>query len=393
MKLTSPFDDITIEQFLRDYWQKKPLMVRKALPDFVCPVEPGELAGLACEEGVESRIVLEKGGKVPWELRHGPFKESDFTGMPESHWTVLVQEMNKHVQEFALLQERFNFLPNWRLDDVMVSFAQDQGTVGPHIDNYDVFLIQGPGKRRWQISHQPGGPEHLIPGMPLRILKDFQPEQEWVLEEGDMLYLPPGVAHHGVALGDCITISVGYRAPAIQEILGAYMADILACEDPELFYTDPDLKLQKYPGEISQRARRVIREIIHSIPRTDEEIDRWFGHFITDVKPGHDVPVPEEAIDKATFLAQLQEYGEVWRSEYCRFAYFIDDTNNTLLFVAGDEYPLPKAIAFAAALISGQRVFTLEDLQPYLDKPEFVELLTKLYNEGALYFPAYDDEA
>ncbi|HEY0722251.1 MAG TPA: winged helix domain-containing protein, partial [Gammaproteobacteria bacterium] len=187
--------------------------------------------------------------------------------------------------------------------------------------------------------------------------------------------------------------SVGYRAPAIQEILGAYMADILACEDPELFYTDPDLKLQKYPGEISQRARRVIREIIHSIPRTDEEIDRWFGHFITDVKPGHDVPVPEEAIDKATFLAQLQEYGEVWRSEYCRFAYFIDDTNNTLLFVAGDEYPLPKAIAFAAALISGQRVFTLEDLQPYLDKPEFVELLTKLYNEGALYFPAYDDEA
>jgi 50S ribosomal protein L16 3-hydroxylase len=329
---------------------------------------------------------------VPWELRKGPFKESDFISMPESHWTVLVQEINKHVPEFALLQERFSFLPNWRLDDVMVSFAQDQGTVGPHIDNYDVFLIQGPGKRRWQISNQPGGPEHLIPGMPLRILKDFQPEQEWILEEGDMLYLPPGVAHHGVALGDCITISVGYRAPAIQEIIGAYMADILACEDPELFYSDPDLKLQKYPGEISQRARRVIREIIHSIPRSDDEIDRWFGHFTTDVRPGHDVPVPEEAIGTEIFLAKLQENGEVWRSEYCRFAYFVDDNNNTLLFVAGDEYPLPKSIAFAAALISGQRVFPLNELQPYLDKPEFVELLTKLHNEGALYFPVFDDE-
>jgi len=386
-KQNPPLSGISVEEFLREYWQKKPLLIRGALPDFSCPITPEELAGLACEEGIESRLIQEQGGENPWQVRHGPFTEEDFLALPDSHWTVLVQEINKHIPDFALLQDRFDFLPNWRLDDVMVSFAPDQGTVGPHADNYDVFLIQGPGRRRWQLSYQEAGPEQLIPGLPLRILRDFQPEEEYVLEEGDMLYLPPGVVHHGVALGDCITISVGYRAPARVELLSGYVADALAQMDPEAFYEDPDLLAQSNPGQISAQARKRIRSIIRSLPQDDESIDRWFGSFTTDVRPGHYLPEPEEELTPAQLLEALQRQGELWRSEYARFAYIDDNPAHTRLYVAGEEFLLGRHLDFAAPLLCGQRVYPLAVLTPHLDNQDFLTLLAELYRLGALYFP------
>ncbi len=382
--LPSPLNGVTTEIFLRDYWQKKPLCLRNALPGFTCPITAEELAGLACETEVESRLIQEHGER-PWQVRHGPFSEEDFLKLPDSHWTLLVQEINKHVPEFALLQERFNFLPNWRLDDVMVSYAPDQGTVGPHADNYDVFLIQGPGRRRWQLSYQDAGPEQLLPDLPLRILRDFQPTEEYILEEGDLLYLPPGVVHHGVALGDCLTISVGFRAPARLELLGGYLADALAQMDPEAFYADPDLEPQISPGLISPQAQEKIRAIIRSLPLEDEAIDRWFGSFTTDVRPGHYLPEPEQELSAQELLTAMQQHGELWRSEYARFAYI--DGDPTHLYVAGEEYELDADLAFAAPLLCGQRVYTPDELKPHMTNPDFVELLRELYNLGALYFP------
>ncbi len=382
--LPSPLNGITSDEFLRDYWQKKPLCLRNALPGFICPITAEELAGLACEAEVESRLIQEH-GETPWQVRHGPFSEEDFLALPDSHWTVLVQEINKHVPEFALLQERFNFIPNWRLDDVMVSYAPDQGTVGPHADNYDVFLIQGPGRRRWQLSYQDAGPEQLLPGLPLRILRDFQPTEEYILEEGDLLYLPPGVVHHGIALGDCLTISVGFRAPAKLELLGGYLADALAQMDPEAFYEDPDLQAQANPGLLTQQAREKIRAIIRSLPLDDEAVDRWFGSFTTDIRPGHYLPEPEQELSAQELLAALQQHGELWRSEYARFAYI--DGNPARLYVAGEEYELNSNLAFAAPILCGQRVYTLNVLEPHMANSAFVELLRELYNLGALYFP------
>lgn len=386
MHRQAPLGDITVETFLQDYWQKKPLLIKNALPDFDCPVTPEELGGLACEEEVESRLIQEH-GETPWQVRNGPFTEEDFLALPDSHWTVLVQEINKHVPELALLQERFNFIPNWRLDDVMVSFAPDQGTVGPHADNYDVFLIQGPGQRRWQLSRQDTGPEQLIPGLPLRILKDFQPEEEYVLDEGDMLYLPPGIVHHGVALGDCITISVGFRAPAQVELLSGYVADALARMDPEAFYEDPDLQPQENPGQLTTQARERIRQIIRSLPQDDESIDRWFGSFTTDVRPGHYLPEPEDELDSEALRQALQDRGELWRSEYARFAYIDDNPAQTRLYVAGEEFTLGRHLLFAAPLLCGQRVYTYPELAQHLDEPDFLSLLTELYRLGAIYFP------
>ena len=386
-----PLGDLSVDQFLADYWQKKPLVIRNALSDFVCPIAPEELAGLAMEEDVESRIILEtvesSDDVAPWTLKCGPFGEEDFTSLPDTHWTVLVQEINKHIPEFALLQERFAFLPNWRLDDVMVSFAPEHGTVGPHADNYDVFLIQGPGRRRWQLSYQGCGPEQLIPDLPVRILKDFQPEEEYVLEQGDMLYLPPGVVHHGVALEDCITISVGYRGPAIAELAAAYCADTVSRIDTEKFYSDPGIEPRQQPGLITENELARIRTVMRqALLQDDDKLSRWFASFTTDVKPGHYLPEPEEELSRNELLETLNQTGELWRSEYARFSY-IEQHGHTLLYVAGEEIPLNEDLAFAAPLLSGQRRFDLETLVPHLNTIGFTELLTALYNLGALYFP------
>ncbi len=377
---------LSAEEFLARHWQREPLLVRGAVPDLGEPITPEELAGLACEEGVESRLIREKGGKTPWELRHGPFDEEDFTTLSETHWTLLVQEMNKHVPEFALLQERFSFLPNWRLDDVMVSFAPAFGTVGPHADNYDVFLIQGRGRRRWQINRRAPREDELIPGLPLRIMAHFEPEQEWILEPGDMLYLPPGVTHHGVALEDCITISVGFRAPTLTDMLSAFFAEYLAEQEPDQFFTDPGRPAARNPGEIDLQTRECIRALIRALPLDDEHIDRWFGRYITEVPPGHLLPAPEEEVTDGELLERLEEAGELWRSEYCRYAY-VPGRESTLLYVGGEEYPLAPELAFAAPLLAGQRRFTLEELRQPLQNEGFVRLLTELYNDGSVYIP------
>ncbi|HYD33010.1 MAG TPA: cupin domain-containing protein, partial [Methylophilaceae bacterium] len=194
---------LTAEQFLQEYWQKKPLLIRNAIPDFSGLLRPEELAGLACEEGVQSRLVSQQRNK--WRVEEGPFEEERFLKLPARNWTLLVQEVNHHLDEADALLRRFNFIPYARLDDLMVSYAPDEGGVGPHFDSYDVFLLQGQGKRLWRISEQKD--LSLIADAPLRILKHFETEQEWLLGPGDMLYLPPHIAHWGIAKGDCMTYS------------------------------------------------------------------------------------------------------------------------------------------------------------------------------------------
>ena len=168
--------ELSPAQFLAEYWQKQPLLVRGAWPGFQDPLTPEELAGLACEEGVESRLVLEQGGEKPWEVRHGPFVDDDFLKLPDSHWTLLVQDVEKHIADLAALLEPFRFIPDWRIDDLMISYAPPAGTVGPHVDDYDVFLLQGQGRRRWQISRRPVEPDNCLPDTELRILREFVPE-------------------------------------------------------------------------------------------------------------------------------------------------------------------------------------------------------------------------
>lgn len=374
---------LTVEEFLREHWQKKPLIIRGALPGFASPLSPEELAGLACEEETSARLILEKGGSRPWELRYGPFAEEEFMGLPEKHWTLLVQEVDRWVPDVAQILDIFRFVPNWRIDDVMVSYAPDGGSVGAHIDNYDVFLLQGLGKREWRICTTPMEEEDLVPDIDVSMLRDFEPDETYVLEEGDMLYLPPRIAHHGIAVGDSMTYSIGFRAPSHEEIISGYLGRVLEEMDPQVRYSDADLEPQDHPGEIRREALDRIREIVRKAI-TDEEIDRWFGYYVTEPKRGDVVIPPEESWDEDDFRDALEGGAWLERVAPTRFAYIEHKAGQISLFIHGDEYVLKREFFFAADLLTGMETLDIDTLGPHLGKRDFVLLLLELINDGHL---------
>lgn len=380
--------DRTPEDFLANFWQRRPLLIRQALPGFTSPISADELAGLACEAEVESRLILEHGGATPWCVEHGPLAEARFATLPPSHWTLLVQECNRYVPALADLLERFNFIPNWRVDDVMVSYAPEQGSVGPHIDQYDVFLIQGYGSRRWQISTEAVAEDNFLTDVELCIMREFSPSEEWILHPGDMLYLPPGVAHHGVALEDCITLSVGFRAPSHSDLLAAYVDHVLAGLQQTQRYTDPGLAPQEHPGEITTEALAQIRSIIRSALSDDRDLSNWFGQYITEPKAGPPQAdfddEMEPTLTAAQFLELFEAHQLLLRSEDARFAYIQQDASNAL-FIDGQRFVLNADIAFAAPLLCDRRHYSFEQLQQALREPSFANFLTDLYNQGYVF--------
>lgn len=250
------------EEFIERYWQKLPCLIKKAFIDLESPLSPEELAGLACEEDVHSRLIMEKGGTSPWQLRYGPFQESDFLSLPKSHYSLLVSECEKWIPEFADLLDTFRFLPKWRIDDVMVSYAPPGGSAGPHVDEYDVFLLQIQGNRRWQYNDQRLNHPALLPDLDLAILKSFRPDQDVVLEPGDMLYLPPGIAHYGIAVDACMTCSIGFRAPTATETLESFTLEIDGNDVANRRYSDADLETDRHFGEITDAEINRFRQLV-----------------------------------------------------------------------------------------------------------------------------------
>ena len=276
----SVLGDLSPNQFLAEHWQRRPLLVRNALPDYRSPISSDELAGLALDADVESRIVLEHGDTGPWELRHGPFQDADFLALPERDWTLLVQAVDLWVPEVKELLGRFNFLPPWRFDDIMVSYAVPGGSVGPHFDQYDVFLLQVEGERRWEIAELPDGEPDFLPQADLRILQRFETSQEWTLCPGDMLYLPPCVCHWGVALTECLTYSIGFRSPAASELLGDLAVEVLA-QGHDLHYSDPPLNSAMATEEITPEFVKQAKDLLLRALDDDELLADWFARFMT----------------------------------------------------------------------------------------------------------------
>lgn len=372
-------------EFLDTYWQKKPLVIRGALPDFTSPLAPEELAGLACEEGVTSRLILEKGGEYPWQLKEGPFGEEDFLSLPETHWTVLVQEVDRLIPEVGALLEHFRFIPRWRIDDVMVSYAPTHGNVGAHIDNYDVFLLQGLGEREWQFGHAPVEDETIVPDRDVRMLADFTPDETVVLQPGDMLYLPPRIAHHGIAQDDrCMTYSIGFRAPSHRKLIGDFVSDRLESIDPDARYSDPDLMPAEHPGAIGLEARKRVRAILRRLTRDDATIDRWFGRYITELSRGRIAFPPDEPLSPGELTALLHDGAGLRHSASARLAYMVHDDGTVRLFANGTERRLPAALSFAGPLLTDREILPAEALAPYRDQAAFMQLLVELVNDGLL---------
>lgn len=271
--------DFDPARFLREYWQKKPLLIRNAWSDWQNPLEPDDLAALSCAQDVESRLIVH--GSKRLKVEHGPIPERRFAKLGKRPWTLLVQAVDRVVPEVATLLDAFRFVPDWRIDDVMVSYASHGGGVGPHFDQYDVFLLQGLGRRRWQVGGMCDAGTALLPHEDLRLLKNFAPIEEWVLEPGDMLYLPPGIAHDGVAVGDdCMTYSIGFRAPSRSELIAHFTDHILSGLTEDDRYSDPELKVAVDPAEISVEALDRLHAMVLEKIGDRQAFEHWFTGYI-----------------------------------------------------------------------------------------------------------------
>jgi len=296
---------LSVKEFLRDYWQKKPLLIRQAIPGFTGLLDPQQLMTLACTPDAQARLVAHKRGL--WHLEQGPFETEDFSRLGKTKWTMLVQGVNHTLPQAAELLKRFSFIPHTRLDDLMVSYAPKEGGVGPHFDSYDVFLLQGLGHRRWQISEQKD--RTLVAGAPLRILQNFTAEHEWVLEAGDMLYLPPHWAHNGIAEDDCMTYSIGFRTPSYQELgeqFLVYLQDNLCLDG---MYADPDLKAQAHPSEISADMLRQVEHAIKRIKWGKPDIANFLGSYLSEPKPHIFFDPPAKPWSRKRFQQAVQDAG------------------------------------------------------------------------------------
>ncbi|MBX3186211.1 MAG: cupin domain-containing protein [Labilithrix sp.] len=375
-----------VSRFLREHWQKKPLLVRGAL-DLRDPLTPEELAGLACEEGVESRIVRERGGARPWEVTWGPHPEARFRAMPKRGWTVLVQECNRHVPPLAHLLDRFSFIPNVRVDDVMVSYAAPGGSVGPHLDSYDVFLVQGMGQRRWRYGERPAKDVRFRRGLELRILERFAWDRDEVLGPGDMLYLPPGFAHHGVAVTPCLTYSVGFRSPSFGEMWRAFAAHA-ASSDPKAsaLLVDPPLSPASNPGVIPPGILARVRDAIRGVDLDDASIDRWFASFATRLAPGHTLEAPRRPPSAKKLFDALARGAVVSRSEEGRWAFLPGPRGALLLYVGGEEIAVAKSAAPLVEALCASRRFEGRALAALSKSAAARDLIERLFSMGALGF-------
>ena len=373
---------ITAREFLRDYWQKKPLLIRQAIPDFESPIDADELAGLALEEEVESRLVIEHGER-PWELRRGPFAEDAFSTLPEREWTLLVQAVDQFVPEVAELLEQFRFLPSWRIDDVMISFAAPGGSVGPHFDNYDVFLLQAQGKRNWKIGQMCNSESPLLQHADLRILAEFEESAEWVLEPGDMLYLPPRLAHFGIAEDDCMTYSVGFRAPSAAEVLTHFTDFLSQYLTDEERYTDADAQPATDPHQIQGDALDRLKSLLAEHMSDERMLLTWFGQFMTE--PRYPELVAGEELGEEDFVNSLQDGAILVRNPSARMAWSeVDD--DVLLFASGQSRYLPGKLRELLKLICAADALHAENLAPWLADEDGRDLLCELVKQGSLGF-------
>ena len=336
---------VEISTFMKRHWQRKPLLVRAAFPRFEDPLSPREILGFAGSPDVQSRLVRRRGAR--WSLEHGPFAAAKFRNLPKRDWTVLVQDTNHLSPAADRLLRRFDFIPHARIDDVMVSYAVPGGSVGPHVDSYDVFLLQGRGRRRWQVSRQR---DHaFVPGLPLKILARFEPDEEWVLEAGDMLYLPPGVAHYGVAETECLTWSIGFRAPTDVELarslLDAHHDDL----DLAGQYGDPGAHATRHPGEIPARMLARAADVAARIRWTPSRLREYAGRFLTEPKAHVFFEPPARPLARDAFSRRAAREG-LSLDPRARLAF-----SGTIFFMNGETAAVPAAARPVARSLADRR--------------------------------------
>jgi len=337
---------------MRQYWQKRPLLIRGAVPDIAPPLAREALFELAASDDAESRLVSQTRGR--WRLEHGPFALDALPSVKRREWTLLVQGVDLHDDNARALLDRFRFVPDARLDDLMISYATDGGGVGPHFDSYDVFLLQAHGRRRWRIASQRD--LTLKPGLPLKVLQHFEAEQEWVLEPGDMLYLPPHIAHDGVAIGECMTCSIGFRAPSANELLGQFLyylaerSDLARSRAGERLYRDPRQAAVAHPAALPSALVEELGSILARVRWTERDLVSFLGSYLSEPKSHVVFDAPDRPLGEAAFIRRAQSAG-------------VSLANKTSLlygartyFINGEESPLPRRRKWLFELADARRI-------------------------------------
>ena len=369
---------LDVKRFMRDHWQREPLLVRAAFPGFADPLTPREVLALAAHPDASARLVHRRGAQ--WSVEHGPLSAGRIKQLPRRDWTVLVQDTNRFSRAADALLARFDFVSQARLDDVMVSYAVPGGGVGPHVDTYDVFLLQGRGRRRWRISRQ--RELAFVPGLPLRILERFVPEEEWTLEAGDMLYLPPGVAHDGVAESECLTWSIGFRAPSDAELVAGFLDFLRDRIDRTGHYGDAGARPAPHPGAIPQGMERHAAKVLGSIRWSARDVREFTGRYLTEPKAQVYFRPPPRPLARAAFARRAARLGLALDAG-SRFGF-----SGTMFFMNGEAVTAPAgARATLRRLADGRR------LPPPIAAPEsFWNLAHAWYREGVVHVEESKDE-
>ncbi len=376
-------NELTPAQFLAEYWQKKPLLIKGGFQNFIDPISPDELAGLAAEEEIESRIVSQSDGQ--WQLETGPFE--DFSAFGEQDWTLLVQAVDHWHPESAQLIEPFRFIPNWRIDDLMISFSTPGGGVGPHLDQYDVFIIQGMGKRHWRV----GMPDNtLVPHCPHPRLLQISPFQDCInviTEPGDILYIPPGCPHDGISLDASLNYSVGFRAPAQKDLLTGLADHLIENEIQGQRFTDPERTVTNAIGEITSTDLAKVQQLLRGMIDDPDLLARYFGSYITHAKHELDATEPDPHYHQDEIAEYLTEGSVLARLGGLRCCYIQAKPEDDILrFINGHTMTVPAAEIATVKQLCEQVQLDAEACADFAADPAKLQLITMLVNLGYWYF-------
>ena len=374
-------NDMTPETFLAEYWQKKPLVIRQGFKNFEDLLTPEEMAGLATNEMVESRRVSNKGGV--WDAEFGPFESHEHLG--DSEWTLIVQALNNWLPQSEALIQCFDFIPRWRLDDLMVSYGLPGGGVGPHIDLYDVFICQGSGSRRWRVGKKEGNTEFVAHPALLHV-EQFEPILDIELNTGDILYLPSGYPHDGISLEPSMSFSVGYRTASSKEMFSALADHIIDSGQGEQRIDDPDRPMSKHSGLIDNQDFNRIKEQMLST-MNDALISEFTGRFLTNSKCELDLPEQKFEFQIEDVLTQLEQQPLI-RMGGLRCLYFENSYEQGIVYINGEQVILPHTLVSLIPRLCNLQELTNEVLANYLGNSDFQLLITDWVNCGYWYFDA-----
>jgi 50S ribosomal protein L16 3-hydroxylase len=376
---TLNLNHMTHQTFLDEYWQKKPVVIRQGFKNFVDPITADEVAGLAMEEQIESRLVHKKDGQ--WQADFGPFESYEHLG--SENWSLVVQALDNFSEEAAEMIEAFRFLPHWRLDDLMASFATLGGSVGPHMDNYDTFICQGSGKRHWRVGDSGehiefAAHEALLHVEPFEALIDVE------LDAGDILYIPPGFPHEGVSLDTSMSFSIGFRANSAVSVLSAFADHLIDNNKGSQLLTDPNRQVVSHSGEVSNNDYACIKSQLQNLLDDETNFKAFTGQFLTAAKHELDILLPDEPFE-LTEVSNLLNSHAIKRLGGLRAFYFEDTVDQGLCYINGSELAFSPDIANGVKLLCNKVMLLPENLSEWSHNAAFIELVTELLNQGYWY--------